>query len=592
MSTLAAGCDGPSNTLTLDVAGSGTARVTSDPPRLDCNGPCTARFPTGTTVTLHVTPGYRTSVLGWEGCDAPDVCKVLLDADRTVTLTLNQDRPVRLSQEDRGPLLRLREDGLAVDFYAHDGVRSETAIQPGSGVFYFESKRLVEVIGDYGFGIATHAVPVVETGIGETDQSFGLMVDGSVFYAGNWLTRIDAPNDTYGMVVDYRDTTPTVHVVAHGDDGSVGVLHSESLTGITSPLYIFVAGTKEAPTWHVEINPGNDTVNVPFTYDPASALRAAGMADTADALVLGWGTTFAGAPDDPPVLRVPNDRSVAAGTPITLQATATDTEDGDLTGKIEWELLSSPHYAGRTKASGGTFTFTATAVGIHPARATIRDAAGHWVEATVRITVPGPVTMVDQPQLVHDVESGQEIVISPDGRSARWVGVDKQGVRANQSIYGAFWYFEFERLGDVVNEGGGIVTGDGHIGPYSWDDVAASCSVNVSDGFYYDLIWETHFSSTPPNYDHYGFAVDYRGEHPAVYVIVGDQLLDQMVLSDAWVELYPMVYGNETGTTTDGHYDEAINFGQRPFAYDPVSVLEAQGVDTTELVVGWGNATP
>ena len=49
-----------------------------------------------------------------------------------------------------------------------------------------------------------------------------------------------------------------------------------------------------------------------------------------------------------------------------------------------------------------------------------------------------------------------------------------------------------------------------------------------------------------------------------MYVIVGDQLLDQMVLSDAWVELYPMVYGNETGTATDGHYDEAINFGQRP----------------------------
>jgi hypothetical protein len=367
-------------------------------------------------------------------------------------------------------------------------------------------------------------------------------------------------------------------------------MHTEALTGITSPLYVFVAGSKEAPTWHLEINPGNDTVNVPFAYDPAAALRDAGLDDAASALTLGWGTTFAGDPDDPPMLSMPSELEVAPGTPVTLRASASDTEDGDLTSKIEWELLSSPHYAGRAHASGGTFTFTPTAVGVHPARALVRDAAGHRVEATVRVRVPGPVTMVDRPHLVADARSGADIAIAPDGLSARWGGVGKNGVRANQSIYGAFWYFEFERLGGAVNEGGGLVTGDGNIAPYSWADVPASCSVNVSDGVYYDLIWQADFPAATTAYDHYGFAVDYRGEHPTVYVIANGAILDRLVLSDAWVELYPLIYGNETGTTPDGAYDEAINFGQRPFAYDPVAILGAAGVDTSELVVGWGGA--
>jgi hypothetical protein len=586
----ASGCDGPSNALKVEWAGQGTARVTSDPPGLDCNGPCEARFPTGTTVTLHVAPGYRTSFLGWDGCAAPDTCEVTLDVDRTVTLTLDHDRPIRLSDDDRDPQLLLREDGLAVDFYEHGGVRSEVAVQPGSGVFYFEGRRLVDELGDYGFGVATRAVPVVETGIGETDQSFGVMVDGSVYYAGEWQARIDATNEGYGIVVDYRGRTPTAHVIARGADGHARVMTSQELRAITAPLYMFVAGSKRAPTWHIELNPGNDTVNVPFAYDAAAALRDARLSDVADALTLGWGSTFAGEPDDPPVLHVPNDMDVSSGTPVTLEATATDTEDGDLTSHIEWELLSSPHYAGRVRAKGGTFAFTPSAVGIHPARATITDAAGHRVEATVRVRVPGPVAMIDHPRLEPDARSGPEVVVSRDGLSARWGGEDKNGVRANQSIYGAFWYFEFERLHDVVNEGGGVVTGDGDIGPYSWADVAASCSVNVSDGAYYDLIWQLDFPETPATYDHYGFAVDYRSEHPTVYVIAGGDVLDAIVLRDAWVELYPVIYGNETGTTPDGEYDEAINFGERPFAYDPVAALRAYGVDPSGLVVGWGRA--
>lgn len=586
----AIGCDGPTNTLKVEWAGEGVARVTSDPPGLDCNSPCEARFPTGTAVTLHVAPGYRSSFLGWEGCSSPDTCVVTMDEDRTVTMTIDQDRPIRMSDTDRDPEILLRDDGLAVDFYEHGGVRSEVSVQPGSGVFYFEGRRLIDEIGAYGFGVATRDVPVVDTSIGDTDQDFGILADASMFYAGTWLGKVEAPNDTYGMVVDYRASSPTVHVIARDGDGHASVMHSETLSAVTAPLYIFVAGSKQDTDWHIGINPGNDTVNAPFAHDAAAALRDAGLGDVADALTLGWGTTYAGEPDEPPKLTVGADMEVDPGTPVALHASASDTEDGDLSSRIQWELLSTPHYAGRLRATGESFSFTPTAIGVHPARAMVRDAVGHTVEATVRVRVRGDVTMVDHPRLVPDAHTAPEIVLSPDALSARWGGSGKNGVRANQSIYGQFWYFEFERLGDPVNMGGGLITGDANVTPYSWADVPASCSINISNGLYRDLIWQIDFPNPPATYDHYGFAVDYRAEHPTVYVIVDDQVFHELVLDDAWVELYPIIYGNWTGTTPDGEYDETINFGERPFAYDPVAALRAYGVDTSELVVGWGRA--
>jgi hypothetical protein len=55
----AIGCDGPSNTLRVEWTGEGVAHVTSEPPGLDCNEPCDARLPTGTSVTLHAELAYR-----------------------------------------------------------------------------------------------------------------------------------------------------------------------------------------------------------------------------------------------------------------------------------------------------------------------------------------------------------------------------------------------------------------------------------------------------------------------------------------------------------------------------------------------------
>jgi hypothetical protein len=275
---------------------------------------------------------------------------------------------------------------------------------------------------------------------------------------------------------------------------------------------------------------------------------------------------------------------------VTVSASASDPEDGDLGPLIEWELLSSPHYAGRITGAGETFTFTPTAIGVHPALARTRDHAGHVVEATVRVSVPGTVEQHDPVVLVHDTLSSHGAQLSPDALSARFTDPGKYGVRANQSLYGGLGYFEIRRVvGTVENLGGGLVTGDGHIAPYDWYDIPGSCSINMEGGVWRDLIWQQNFPGPASTFRTFGFAVDYRGEHPIVYVVAEGEVISELLLDDVWVEIYPMIYGNPTDTLP-GAYDMRINFGATPFENDVLAALAAYGVDWTGFTPGWGDA--
>jgi hypothetical protein len=86
--------------------------------------------------------------------------------------------------------------------------------------------------------------------------------------------------------------------------------------------------------------------------------------------------------------------------------------------------------------------------------------------------------------------------------------------------------------------------------------------------------------------EYYGFAVDYRGPTPVVYVIVRSQVVDTIALTDVTVPIFPMLYGNPTVTPSGPA--ESINFGAKPFHYDPATVLRGAGVDVTGFRVGWG----
>jgi hypothetical protein len=56
-----------------------------------------------------------------------------------------------------------------------------------------------------------------------------------------------------------------------------------------------------------------------------------------------------------------------------------------------------------------------------------------------------------------------------------------------------------------------------------------------------------------------------------------------------WIPLYPMLYGNPPDAPVAGS-DMTLNFGARPFAFDPRAVLGAAGIDASALQLGWGSA--
>jgi hypothetical protein len=584
---------------TVRSSRSGMGRITSTPSGIDCGADCSHTWNHGAVVTLTAAPALGSTFVGWSdpsgACAGVGPCVLTVDRARAIEATFEGHTPVRLNPADRDPDVRIREyDRLAADLdLDFGGVRSDVSIGPGSGVFYFEGRRTTNELGPYGVGVCSGTYPLNGTSVGSTDQAFGVTATGGIDYDSTFQGLFDATATThYGMVVDYRGSHPIVHAIIRDFDWDLleirpKIGRSLTMTNVTTPVYILAAGLRTVVGEEIEINAGNDTTNFPFHYDVRAVLRAAGLEDVANALVLGWGGTYAGPVSSPPSVTVSADAVVSNGSMVTVNATATDPEDGSLTGAIEWELLSSPHYLGRIRGSGGSFSFTATGVGIHPARARVVDSTGHVTEAVVRIRVPGPVATPATTRLEADPLSGDGVVLDPSGTRARFTGLGKMGIRANQSCYGCFWYFEFYREHAPENMGGGLVTGMGNLSPFDWDDVPQSIAINILGGSWRNLIPKASFPSPASSFDHYGVAVDYRGEHPIVYVIVDDVLHYQVEMTDTWTEIYPMLYGNPVGTPA-GSFDEGVNFGDAPFTYDPVAILSAEGIDTSGLVVGWG----
>jgi hypothetical protein len=80
--------------LTVTKSGTGSGRVTADPPALDCGPDCAARYLGGTAVTLTATPGDEYShFVGWGGnCSGTgSTVAVTMDAAKTCTATFTRD---------------------------------------------------------------------------------------------------------------------------------------------------------------------------------------------------------------------------------------------------------------------------------------------------------------------------------------------------------------------------------------------------------------------------------------------------------------------------------------------------------------------
>jgi hypothetical protein len=332
------------------------------------------------------------------------------------------------------------------------------------------------------------------------------------------------------------------------------------------------------------VNPGNDTTNFPFFYDPKALMRAAGLAG-ADELVLGWGDSYAGAYDNAPTLTLSADQTVALGTLVTVSATASDREEGDLSARITWGDLATPLGA-RTSGVGGSFALVPNALGVHELMASVTDSVGKVTTASVHVNVTGVLPSANPVHLQPDATSGAGIELSSDGLSARFTAPAKLGIRANQGLLHGFQYFEIHRDIPAMNMGGGLVIQNGNLNPYGPVDVPPSCSVNVLGGTWHSLMFHKNFPDGFETEEYYGFAVDYRAATPVVYVIVRSQVVDTIPLSDVTVPIYPMLYGNPTVTPSGSA--ETINFGAKPLHYDAASALRGAGIDVTGFKAGWG----
>ena len=508
---------------------------------------------------------------------------------RLVNVDLSGFTPVLLNDDDRSdPEVVLSFDKLGmevIDDGGFVGVRSNRAVTPNSGMFYFEGQRITNEQNDMYFGVARATLPLDDVpGAVLNDGGVGVDVAGQVRFNGVVDAEFDDDNEFYGMVVDYRGANPIVHVIVEGI-----VITTIPMPLVTQPLFIFVGGRRREVGEQAHINPGNDTQNFPFNYNPVSALNNASQAG--NALTLGWGQTRALPANTRPTLSVSPPGPVTFGNSVTLNATANDVEDGVISTSIHWADRATTH-AERDTNDGSSWTLTPRAIGIHPIEVSVTDTGGLTRTSVVDVTVTGTLPQFNPVRLVADSLSGSGIGLSGNGLSAKWNDFGKYGIRANQGMIGQFMYFEMHRLIGPANQGGGLVILEGDLDPYRPSNIPPSCSVNHSASIWRNLISEADYDVEATSY--YGFAVDYRGRSPRVYVItheVGperDIVSHFMDLDDVTVPIYPMLYGNPT--ETGAPFDAEINFGATAFNYNPVTVLQGIGVNTSELIVGWGDA--
>ncbi len=86
---------GTDPTLTVVKSGSGTGRVTSAPPGIDCGADCGEAYPPGTEVTLTAAADPASTFTGWSGggCTGTGPCTLTLASDTTVTAAFAAEDP-------------------------------------------------------------------------------------------------------------------------------------------------------------------------------------------------------------------------------------------------------------------------------------------------------------------------------------------------------------------------------------------------------------------------------------------------------------------------------------------------------------------
>src|SRR6266542_2495016 len=159
--------------LNVVLSGRGHGSVTASPGGIACGSTCSALYAAGTPVVLSASPDSGSVFAGWAGdCTGRGPCNLTMSASHSVTARFF--RPVLLSEVDKSADVILTRDRLGMQqlTLGRAGVRSDIAIQPGSGLFYFEGRRLVQARFIL-IGVATASVPLDSEALSAT-QGFSI----------------------------------------------------------------------------------------------------------------------------------------------------------------------------------------------------------------------------------------------------------------------------------------------------------------------------------------------------------------------------------------------------------------------------------
>ncbi len=313
---------------------------------------------------------------------------------------------------------------------------------------------------------------------------------------------------------------------------------------------------------------------------------------------------------------------------IKVLASGTNTDDdGDgLSYDQEKQLALDP--GNPDTDSDGLADGAEAALGFNPK---VADSNGDGVKDGHQLA--GNTTLPLRTLLVKGTGSGAGVVVSRTGLDAAFtsdvnpdcvqrVGIfadavygepeicNKRGMRTNAGIkQGEFRYFETRRIGERRNVGHGIITGAGQIDPYccyqgtAWPTppnplTPASMSINSIGGAPFLRLVSYSGSFTPyadiSTNDTYGFAVDYRGTYPTVYVVLDNGIGGVSVSSPIpitnfnGVDAFPLVYGHPQ---VDNEAKAGVNMGMTKFRYDMTALraaLTTQGVSVTNFTPGVG----
>ncbi|MFL0810905.1 MAG: DUF1349 domain-containing protein [Agarilytica sp.] len=184
--------------------------------------------------------------------------------------------------------------------------------------------------------------------------------------------------------------------------------------------------------------------------------------------------------------------------------------------------------------------------------------------------------------------NSQGINLAEDELGVSYLKEQKSAILANQGMIGEFWYWEAHRNLEPGNYGFGLNNPYTFLDSYccihtSLEEVGPSMSVNSLGGIWRNLQFQGNYPrDTEASY--YGYAVDYRGDYPVVYVISLEGVVYEMHMDDFITEIYPMIYGNPQGPVEVN----SGNFGVEPFHYNARQALKDFGVDVNEFRPGWG----